>query len=84
VDRRCGVLNAQLGGIDVEHPPEDGAPQHLPQRLRCFEAVSRTDRHPPGGDLMWLQLVEPPLAEGGDRMGEQPAQLSSVTGDASC
>jgi len=40
-----------------------------------FEAVSGSDCHPPGGDLVWLQAVEPPLAEGGDGVRQEPTEL---------
>jgi hypothetical protein len=40
-----------------------------------LEAVPGPDRHSPGGDLVRFQFVEPPLAEGGDAVREQPAQL---------
>jgi hypothetical protein len=69
------ILHAQLRRIDVEQPPDDSALQHLPQRLGRLEAISGPDRHPPGGDLMRFQFVEPTLAERGDGVREQPAQL---------
>jgi hypothetical protein len=34
------VVDADLCGVDIEHPPRDCTVKHLPQRLGCFEAVA--------------------------------------------
>jgi hypothetical protein len=69
------VVDPLLGWVDVDQAPADGTSEHLPQRLGRLEAVSARDRHPPGGDLRRLELVDPPLAKRAHRLREQPAQL---------
>jgi hypothetical protein len=34
------VIHADLGRIDVEHPPRDCPVKNLSKRPRCFEAVA--------------------------------------------
>jgi hypothetical protein len=33
------VVDSLLGGVGVDHSPDDCVCQHLPQRLGCFETV---------------------------------------------
>jgi hypothetical protein len=59
--------------VDVDHSPDHGPGEHLPQRLGRFEAVAGRNRHPPGGDLLRAELAYPQIAEHPDRFREQPA-----------
>ena len=42
----AGCRHTVLGRVDVDHFPFDSAVQHLPERLRRFEAVPGGNRHP--------------------------------------
>ncbi len=64
------VLDPLLGRVDVEHAPHDRAGEHLSKRLACLEPVAGRDRHPPGGDLDRVELVEPVVAERRDGASE--------------
>ncbi len=70
-----GILDAVLGRIDVDHPPQDRPCKHLPKRLGGLKTVPRRDRHPPRRDLLRPQLAEPKVAERPDGLRKQPAQL---------
>jgi hypothetical protein len=69
------VVDADLGRVDVDHSPGHSAVEHLPQRLRCLEAVAGRERHPPLGDLLRGQLPDAAIAEDGDCLAEQVAEL---------
>jgi hypothetical protein len=69
------VVDANLRWVDVEHSPRDGSVEHLPERLRRFEAVAVRQRHPPLGDLLRGQLGNAAAAEDGGCLAEQIAEL---------
>jgi hypothetical protein len=69
------IRHAPLGRIDVDQLPGNGAVEHLPQRLRRFEAMPLRQRPAPGADLLGAQINEPHLTERERRLGKQPAQL---------
>jgi hypothetical protein len=69
------VIDTVLGRVDVDHPPLDSATQHLPKRLRRFEAMPGRDRHPPSRDLLRTQLSQTLIAELADRFRQEPTQL---------
>src|SRR5436309_6196945 len=69
------IVDSLLGRIDVNHPPDDGSPEHLPQRLRRLEPVSWRNRHPPGSDRLRAKLRQPARAESPHCFREQPAQF---------
>ena len=70
-----GIVDSLFGRVDVDHPPDDAACEHLPQRLRRLEAVAGRDRHSPSRDLLRAELAEATLAEGAERLVEQPTQF---------
>jgi hypothetical protein len=37
---RRGIVDAELRGVAVDHPPEQSPREHLPQRLRRVEAIA--------------------------------------------
>lgn len=78
------VVDADLGRVDVDHSPGHSAVEHLPQRLSRLESVAGRERHPPLGDRLRGQLSYAAIAEDGDCLGEQVAELSIVTGCTSC
>ena len=67
--------DADLRGIDVDHSPGDRSLQYLPERLGCFEAVARRERHPPLGDLLRGQLSDLAITEHRCRFAEEVAEL---------
>jgi hypothetical protein len=69
------VVDALLRRVDGDHPPDDRLGEHLPQRLRRFEAVARRHRHPPSRDLDRVELVQAVIAERLNRSGKEEAQL---------
>jgi len=69
------VVDAGFSRVDVDHSPDDGSSQHLPQRLRRLEAMARRNRHPPRRNLLRAKLRQPTRAECLDGLREQPAQL---------
>jgi len=34
------VVDTDLRGIDIDHPPRHGTVKDLPERLGCFEAIA--------------------------------------------
>jgi hypothetical protein len=64
-----------LRRVHVDQAPADGASQHLPERLRRFEAMPSRDRHAPGCDLRRANATDTAVAERGDGLREQPAEL---------
>jgi hypothetical protein len=75
------VLDALLGGVDVEHAPDDGAGEDLPQRPCRLEAVAGRDGRPPGSPSGVARR-----ADGRQRRrltaGSSQCSFSSVTSDA--
>jgi hypothetical protein len=69
------IVDADLGRIDVEHPPRHRPVEHLAERLRRFEALARREAHPPLGDLLRVQLADLPVTEDRCRFAEQGAEL---------
>jgi hypothetical protein len=69
------VVNADLGRIDVDHPPRHRPLEHLPKCLRCFEPIAGRQPHPPLGDLLRGQLSDLPLAEHCGCLAEQVTEL---------
>jgi hypothetical protein len=57
------VVDPDLRRVLDEHLPGDRTLEYLAQRLRRLEPMSRRNRHPPGGDLVWAKLGESPIAE---------------------
>jgi len=47
----------------------------LPERLRGVETVALRQRDSPARDLLRVELTDRPLAKGGNRLPEQPAEL---------
>jgi hypothetical protein len=64
-----------FGWVDIDHSPDHRAREHLAKRLGRVEAVAGWERDPPRGDLLRPDFADWSLAEGGDRLSEQPAQL---------
>src|SRR5919197_5020621 len=50
-----GVVDADLGQVDVDHPPRDRSMEDLAEGLGSLEAVARREPHPPSGDLLRCQ-----------------------------
>jgi hypothetical protein len=69
------LWRSMLRWVDVEHSPHDRSGEHLPKRLRRFEAVAGRHRHPPGRDLDRVEFVQVMAAEGSHGAREQEAQL---------
>ena len=76
VAQRSRGLHADLGRVDVDHPPDHRSTENLPERLCCLEAVAGRERHPPLGDLLRGQLTDPPIPEDCDRFVEQRTSAS--------
>jgi len=72
---RCWVVDADLGRVEVEHSPDNGAVEHLSDGLCRLESVTARKVHPPFGDLLRGQLADTSLTEDRGRLAEQPAQL---------
>jgi hypothetical protein len=72
---RRRVIDTEFRRVDLDHSPDDCPREHLAERLRRVEAVTGRERDPPGGDLLRAKLTYRPVAEGGNRLPEQPAQL---------
>jgi hypothetical protein len=72
---RRRVVDTDLGRVDVDHVPDDGAVKDLTERLRRLESVARRERHPPGRDLLRSQFTDATFTEHGRSLSEQPAQL---------
>jgi len=70
-----GVVDADLGRVDVDHPPCDRAVEHLPERLGCLEAIAGRQPHPPRGDLLRGQLADLAVAEDRGCLAEEVAEL---------
>src|SRR6266498_3743237 len=69
------IVDTDLGRVEIDHPPRDGAMEHLPQRLGCFKAVTGRERHPPLRDLLRRQLTDAAITEHRGRLAEQIAEL---------
>src|SRR6266540_3444328 len=69
------IVDTDLGRVEIDHPPRDGAMEHLPQRLGCFKAVTGRERHPPLRDLLRRQLPDAAITEHRGRLAEQIAEL---------
>ncbi|TML07442.1 MAG: hypothetical protein E6G38_08905 [Actinobacteria bacterium] len=75
IPARCWVVDADLGRVEVEHSPDNGAVEHLSDGLCRLESVTARKVHPPFGDLLRGQLADTSLTEDRGRLAEQPAQL---------
>lgn len=67
---RGRVVDADLGRVGVEHPPDDGTVEDLSDGLGGFEAVAAGEVHPPLGDFLRGQFADAAIAEHGDRFAE--------------